>query len=232
MNRFEVLCSFVVFSALAGCGASKTYVSHSDLSTRVHTSTRVGIVIGGTSCYQVDAAGETAILKEKTDLMKTCVEQGALRAFSDKGYEANILTSSDDDIRKILRAYRRIHHNARNQFPDGEEPVSNPVDFGDLAPLMERKGIDVLAVIHAAARSSTAGQKTAKAGLALLSYALGAGAYDFDYGYADIALIGPGGRLLYYESLPSPTYELLNKENTENIFRLLVDHINTAAKSS
>lgn len=232
MNSERILCCALLIATLSGCAAPTPYLAHANLTSEVTTSTRIGIIVGGARCFLIDADGGAVTHEKKTNAMRTCMEQGALNAFSGKGYEARILAATDDEIKRVLRTYQGIHRNIRDQFPEGEAPASNPVDFGNLTEVMDRHGVDVLAVIHASGETSTAGERISKMGLLIATYALGAGIYEYDSGFADIALIGSSGSLLYYELLPSTTYDLINEESAEQIFKRLVDNIAAAAKSS
>lgn len=220
-----LLVSLLSVTVLNGCAAQKSYISHPDFTNQMNSPATIGVVIGMAKCYRIDSAGKATIDEEKTRSMRTCVEEGALKAFSENGYEAKIV-GMDKDIKKIVQTYSSVHRNIRNQFPGGEESVSNPVNFGNLSPLMDRSGIDVLAVIVAYDEESTAGRTAAKLGLSIIS------SYQPDVGFATIALIDRDGRILYFDSPAGVNYNLTDKESAEKLLGRIVEIITHAKKQS
>lgn len=232
MKRFNVCCLWllIVFT-LAGCAGPKSYSVQTDFPATWKQTKKVGVIVPAVNVFEIAANGQLTLDKEQSTTALKSMEEGTIKAFTEKQLEAKMLTF-DPALDVALKSWFPIYPNIRNHFPDSKTPASTPIAMSNAQELCKQHSVDMIAVVRGRDHVQSAGKKAANAALTVAFAVLGGVHSSRGIAHADLALIDANGKTVFYDQKSGTNFTLTNTGDAESIVSQMLDDAQKATATN
>jgi hypothetical protein len=220
MKKFATIATVLSFAlisfALTGCAGPKNWQAQNDFAAQFANQKQVGLVVQGVTVKEIATGGDATLDQEQSREAKATLEQGAAKAFTAAGYGVTPIPTSEPDVAQMLAGYNPIHRGIGSHFPGAASPPVGPKSIAGLAAVLDKYGVECVAILNGADHVSSAGRKAAMVAMALFVQ-LGNG-----IAYTDLVIACRDGRPLYVSTAQGDRYKLTNAGDAQDMTAVML----------
>lgn len=227
MKKF--LCIFLLLFLLISCvSAKKNYSVQDDFPAIIKQVKRIGIVVYRVDIFERGAGGGLTFDQEESFKAKNEMQVGAIEAFKKAHFEVKLLDNSQD-IEGALNSLKPIYSNIRNQFPDGQMPVTQTIKMLNAQEICKTQNVDIIAVIRGRDQIQSKTRMAINAARYVALAMIGVGYAQMENASTDIILIDATGRPVFY-SIIARGVNITYTGNAEFMVSEMIDEMKKGGK--
>lgn len=217
----------LVLFTLAGCAGPKSYSVQNDFPTIWQQTKKIGVIVPAVDVFEIAVDGQLTLDKDQSAIARKSIEEGALKAFTDKKFEAKLLTY-DPAVEASLKSWFPIYKNIRDHFPDSKTLTNSPVIMENAGQLCKQQDFDMIVIIRGRDHVQSAGRKAANAALTVAFAVLGGVHSSRGIAHADLALVDSSGKTVFYDQKSGTNFTLTDTGDAESIVSQMLDDVQKA----